>query len=91
MRDITARKKYEAELKKARDEAEAANVAKTLFMANMSHELRTPMNGIMGFTELLKMSDLGEEQKEFVELISLSSRHLLEIINDILDFSKIEA
>lgn len=90
MRDITARKKYEAELKKARDEAEAANTAKTLFLANMSHELRTPMNGIMGFTELLKMSDLGEEQKEFVELISLSSRHLLEIINDILDFSKIE-
>ncbi len=89
-RDITERKKHEEELKKARDEAEAANVAKTMFLANMSHEIRTPMNGIMGFTELLAMSELDGDQKEFVDLISLSSAHLLEIINDILDFSKIE-
>ena len=90
-RDKTARKNYEAEIIEAREKAEAANKAKSLFLANMSHELRTPMNGIIGFTDILAMSGLNEEQREFNEMVKISSGHLLDIINDILDFSKIEA
>lgn len=90
-RDKTARKNYESEIIKAREKAEAANKAKSLFLANMSHELRTPMNGIIGFTDILAMSGLNEEQREFNEMVKISSGHLLDIINDILDFSKIEA
>ncbi len=70
--------------------AEEANKAKSMFLANMSHEIRTPLNGIMGFTELLKHTDLNEEQREFVNIIERSSTNLLEIINNILDIAKIE-
>ncbi len=76
---------------KAKEAAEEANKAKSLFLANMSHEIRTPLNGIMGFTELLKGTDLNDEQKEFVEIIKKSSENLLEIINNILDIAKIES
>lgn len=69
----------------------AANKAKDLFLANMSHEIRTPLNGIVGFTQLLKDSNLDEEQKEFIEVIEKSSDNLLTIVNDILDLSKIKA
>ncbi|PLY12225.1 MAG: hybrid sensor histidine kinase/response regulator, partial [Sulfurimonas sp.] len=71
--------------------AQEASEAKSMFLANMSHEIRTPLNGIVGFTELLKDSGLGEEQKEFVDIIEKSSENLLEIINNILDLSKIES
>lgn len=71
--------------------AERANAAKSIFLANMSHEIRTPINGIIGFTELLQKSDLGEEEKEYVDIIDKSTENLLEIINNILDLSKIES
>jgi len=68
-----------------------ANQAKDLFLANMSHEIRTPLNGIVGFTQLLKDSNLDEEQREFISVIEHSSENLLTIVNDILDLSKIRA
>jgi signal transduction histidine kinase/CheY-like chemotaxis protein len=68
-----------------------ASEAKSMFLANMSHEIRTPLNGIVGFTELLKDTELQEEQKEFIDIIEKSSENLLEIINNILDLSKIES
>jgi signal transduction histidine kinase/DNA-binding response OmpR family regulator len=71
--------------------AQEAAQAKSLFLANMSHEIRTPLNGILGFLELLKTTDLNEEQLEYVNTVSISANSLLEIINNILDLSKIES
>ena len=68
-----------------------ANEAKSLFLANMSHEIRTPLNGIVGFTEILRSTDLTDEQDEFLAIIDKSSENLLSIINNILDLSKIES
>ena len=68
-----------------------ANEAKSLFLANMSHEIRTPLNGIVGFTEILRSTELTEEQNEFLSIIDKSSENLLSIINNILDLSKIES
>lgn len=80
-----------AELKRAEQQAEKANQAKSLFLANMSHEIRTPMNAIVGFTRGLKKSELTKAQQEYLTKIDHSADSLLTIINDILDFSKIEA
>jgi len=80
-----------AELARARDEAHAANRAKSAFLANMSHEIRTPMNAIIGLTHVLRRSVSDRQQGQQLEKISGAAKHLLGIINDILDFSKIEA
>ncbi len=90
--DITEQKETEIKLKKAIDEANAANLSKSTFLSNMSHEIRTPMNAILGYSQLLQDDDnLTKTQQENLKTINRSGEHLLELINDILDMSKIEA
>jgi two-component system, sensor histidine kinase and response regulator len=89
--EIAERERGEAELIKARHQAEEANVAKSQFLATMSHEIRTPLNGVIGMANLLASTPLNQRQAQLVDNLGRSGRILLALINDILDFSRIEA
>ncbi len=98
VRDVTERKRAEADLREreeqlaaARDQALEASRLKSQFLANMSHEIRTPMNGVLGMAELILTDDLPPQQRERMRNLKESGQGLLTIINDILDFSKMEA
>lgn len=95
VRDITQWKKTEAELREAKEKAEATSRQKSEFLASVSHELRTPLNAIMGFSEVMRLGRFGEIDNEkyrgYVQDIHASGAHLLSLINDLLDLSKVEA
>jgi signal transduction histidine kinase/DNA-binding NarL/FixJ family response regulator len=91
-RNISARKRVEQELERAKEAAEVANRAKSTFLANMSHELRSPLNAILGFSQLMTRSQsLPPSQQEHLGIVTRSAEHLLTLINNILSLSKIEA
>jgi PAS domain S-box-containing protein len=90
-KDISRMKEAEDDLRKAKEHAEAANMAKSRFLANMSHEIRTPLNGILGLTEIMLDELENQTQREYLDIIRTSGQNLARLINDILDLSKIES
>ena len=92
LRDISDRRERDAELRRAKESAEAATRAKSEFLASMSHELRTPLNGVLGYAQLLQRDrSLNATQREALEAIARCGSQLLDLINDVLDLSKIES
>jgi len=91
MRDISDRSRMKEELKRAKENAEAATRAKSKFIATMSHEIRTSLSGLLGMAQLLRETSLNDEQQSYIETLHGSGHLLLTIVNDILDFSKSEA
>lgn len=89
--EVIQRKAAQEQLEELLDAAQIANRAKNSFIANMSHEIRTPLNGVLGMLNLLEMTDLDEEQSEFVSIGLTSGKNLLSVLNDILDISNIES
>lgn len=90
-RDISAQVALERAELQAREEAVAANQAKSQFLSHMSHELRTPLNAVLGFAQVLELDDLTEDQREAVDHILKGGRHLLSLINEVLDLSRIDS
>lgn len=91
-RDITKRKIIEKELMAAKIKAEESDRFKSAFLVNMSHEIKIPMNGILGFSQLLQNNDLSQEKKlEYIGMINMSGKHLINLINNIIDISKFKA
>lgn len=90
LEDVTEQKRSEA-MRIAKEAAEKATRAKSDFLASMSHEIRTPLNAIIGFTWLMRRTDLSDRQQDYIGKIAVSSQALLGVINEVLDFSKIEA
>jgi two-component system sensor histidine kinase EvgS len=90
--DVSERQRLLGQLQEAKEEADAANRAKTTFLATMSHEIRTPMNAVIGMIELaLKSAEQGQVDRDALEVASVASRSMLELIGDILDIARIES
>ncbi|NCD69002.1 hybrid sensor histidine kinase/response regulator [Mucilaginibacter agri] len=89
--DITNQKNYQSELIKSKEAAEYGRKVKENFLANMSHELRTPVNGIIGLSDMLRKTEMNDQQMGMISLLETTSQSLLGVINDVLDISKIEA
>ncbi|TSA26684.1 MAG: response regulator [Bacteroidetes bacterium] len=88
--DINERKVAERELTEAHNRADAASKAKSLFLANMSHEIYTPLAGVVGMADILKQSELADEQREYIDIIVNSASNLLSVLNDIMEYIKVE-
>ena len=89
--DVTERRQQEAALRLAKEEAERANRAKSVFLSRMSHELRTPLNAILGFGQVLELGPLDEQEAQSVQFILKGGRHLLALVDEVLDLARVEA